>query len=225
MQSIILTICIALLFQFNALGQRSLTKDQIYEYWNAPGETEQRYSKKRIYNEDSLTNSILIKFVDSLKITGVDSIIIFTTGYPGSVLDRTCVSGYIPYDIFIFWNKSGEVFSQSFNSNCRLSYKRVKAQLFDLHKTISQNEFRETFMPVILSGYQQIDGNIFYEMSMISHEPFYTFYYSVGNDSHSYHFSESDIEDQKSLFHWHNLSLSAYKWWDVVKRQIDSENK
>jgi hypothetical protein len=221
MQQHILIICFSLLSHFNTLGQSSLTKDQIYEYWNLSREQGRQCSKKAIFNEDSLTNSILIKFVDSLKIAGVDSIIILS-GYPLYIREQACVLGSISFPSHIFWNKSGETFFQSFNNKCSSSYIKIESQLFYFHKNIIQNE---VFMPVIFSGFQQIDGNIFFEMSIIFHEPSYTFYYSVGNDSNSYHFSYNDIEDQKSLFHGHNLSLSAYKWWEMVKRQIDSENK
>jgi hypothetical protein len=58
-------------------------------------------------------------------------------------------------------------------------------------------------------------------MSMIDHEPCYSFYYVIGSQSRSYQFRESYLEDKKSLFHAYNSNLAAFHWWQLIKKEID----
>jgi len=218
-----ITAVIALLFLTNnyAFGQRSLTKEEILNYWNLPSEKQTR-DPIAIVNSDSAMNVRLSKFVDSLQANNIDSVIVFSTAYPGYISSSRCDTGMFPITTFIIWNKDKVTYIKKLKGNC-LSEVTISssAHLFDFYSNNSPKLQSEFFMPVILGGQLNKDKTISYSMSWIDHELNYSFYYKIGQHHKSFHFCQSYLNNKESLFKDYNLSLSVYKWWQQVKQATD----
>lgn len=204
-----------------AYGQKSLTKEEILKYWNSPSERQTRDSIA-IVNSDSALNVRLSKLVDSLQANNIDTLLIFSTAYPGYISSSKCDTGMFPITTFIIWNKDKVTYIKKLKGNCLSEITKISSShLFDLYSTNSQKLQSEFFMPVILGGQLNKDKTTTYSMSWIDHEPNYSFYYKIGQHSKSFHFCQSYLDNKESLFRDYNLSLSAYKWWQQVKKATD----
>jgi len=216
MASIILILS---LFDIHAFGQRSLTKDEIFKYWNLP--SDKRIDSNLVVDSDSALNVSLINLVDSFQASQVDSLIIFSTAYPGYSSTSKCDTGIFPITSFVIWNKDGLTHIRKLHGNCISEITKSTLQLFDLFDNKRQKLESEIFMPVIFSGQLNKDETVSYSFSWIDHEPNYSFFYNIDGNSNSFHFCQSYLENKRSLFWNYNLSLSAYHWWQQVKNEID----
>lgn len=202
----------------HAFGQRSLTQEEILRYWNSPSERKTRDSIA-IVNSDSALNIRLSKLVDSLQANNIDSIIVFSTAYPGYISASKCDTGIFPITTFIIWNRDKITYVKKLKGNCSSEFiTSSSANLFDFYRDNSQKLQSEFFMPVILGGQLNKDKTISYSMSWIDHEPNYSFYYKIGQHGKSFHFCQSYLDNKESLFKNYNLSLTAYKWWQKVEK-------
>ena len=206
-------------FDIHAFGQRNLTKDEILKYWNLP--SDKRKDSNIVVDSDSALNVRLINLVDSLQESKVDSLIIFSTAYPGYVSTSKCDTGMFPITSFVIWNKDGLTHIRKLQGKCISEITKNSLHLFDLFDNKRQKLESEIFMPVIFCGQMNKDGTVSYSYSWIDHEPNYSFYYNIDGNSNSFHFCQSYLENKKSLFWNYNLSLSAYHWWKQVKNEID----
>ena len=215
------SIIILFLISNCALGQRNLTKDEILRNWNLPSNN-QGNDSNIIVNSDSVLNVQLAKIVDSLLTDKIDSLIIFSTALPGYTSSFSCDTGIFPITSFIIWNKGKVTHIKKIRGNCVSEMdKDSLAYLFNFYGKYYQKIESDIFMPVIFGG--QMNGNktVTYSMSRIDHEPNYSFYYKIGVHDKSFQFCQSYLDNKKSLFHSHNLNLSAYRWWRQVKQAID----
>ena len=212
---------ILLLSVTQVCGQRNLTKDEILKYWNSPSEKNIRDSTS-IVNSDSSLNARLLKFVDSLNSNNVDSVLVFSTAYPGYSSSSKCDTGILfPITTYIIWNSNGVTNIRKIKGNCMSDVvTKSSLHLFDFYNENFEKLSSEIFMPVIFSGKINKDKTISYSGSWVDHEPCYSFYYKVDNFNRSFHFSESYIENKESLFHDFNLDLAAYHWWLTIKKEL-----
>lgn len=214
---------IALLFLTNncVSGQRSLTKDEIMEYWKA--HSGRVGDSSEIVNSDSGLNVYLSKLVDSFQVNNIDSLLIISTAYPGHMRTSKCDTGIFPITTFILWNKNKITHIKKLDGKCSSERTiNTPVQLFDFYNEHSQQLQVEFFIPVVLGGQISKDSTTSYSMILIAHEPSYTFYYKIGQDSKSFQFCQSYLDDKRNLFIDHNLSLAAYTWWQLVKNVTDN---
>jgi len=204
-----------------AFGQRSLTKEEILKNWNSPSERQTRDSIS-IVNSDSALNVRLSTLIDSLQSNNIDSVIVFSTAYPGYISSSKCDTGMFPIKTFIIWVKDKVTYLKKIKGQC-LSEISTSSSLhfFDFYNNHSEELQSEYFMPVVLGGQLNKDKTMSYSMSWIDHEPNYSFYYKIGRHSRSFHFCQSYLDNKESLFKSYNLSLSAYKWWQQVKKATE----
>jgi hypothetical protein len=221
MMKMAITIVITLLLT-KAYSQKPkyLTKDEVLRYWNLPSHKKQKDT--RIVNSGSALNRQLIKFVDSLQLNNLDSVIIFSTAYPGYSSVSKCDTGMFPVTTFIIWNKHGETFIRKMRGACSSGVsKSTLMHLFSFYAGSRAKLKSESFMPVIFNAYINKDKTLTYTETGVDHEPNYSFFYKIGKDSRSFHFCESFLEDKQSIFHDYNLSLKVYAWWMIVKKELD----
>jgi hypothetical protein len=202
-------------------GQKTLTKEEILRYWNVPSDKRIKDSAS-IVDSDSTLNICLSNIVDSLQANDVDSILVFSTAYPGYFSRSSCDTGIFPITTFVIWTKDGGTYLKKLKGACLSDVIRGSSlSLFEFYSGNYQKLKSGNFMPVILGGQINKDKTISYSMSWIDHEPNYSFYYRIGNDSRSFHFCESYIENRKSMFRDYNLTLAAYHWWKILKKETD----
>jgi hypothetical protein len=215
------TIIAFLLISSQIFGQRELTKEEIFKYWNLTSGKNSPDANK-IVNSSNKLNVYLTELIDSLQAKKIDSVIIFSTALPGYSSLSKCDSGMFPVTAFILWNKENATDIKKIKNNCTTDIKSYSLiDLFGFYDKNRQKIESEVFMPVILSGQMNKDKTVSYTWSSVDHEPVYSFYYKIGNHKKVFHFTQSDIENKKSLFHEDNLGLAAYHWWQLIKQEID----
>ena len=221
MKILVLAILLLFLTTVHLYGQRSLTKDEILKHWSLPSD-EQIRDSIGIVDSDSTLNVRLVELVDSLQTKKIDSVIIYSIAYPGYFSMSKCDTEIFPITTFVIWNNGGVTYIRKLQGNCLSEItKDSSSHLFDFYNDNYQKLKSESFMPVILSGRINKDKTVSYAMSWSSDEPKYSFYYKIGNNSKSYHFCQSYLDNKESLFHDYNLTLSAYHWWQLVKLGTD----
>lgn len=221
----IISIIIFSLISNNIWSQKNLTKNEIIAYWNTS------YNK---INPDSITivhssstlNAFLLKLVDSLRSNNIDSVIIFSTAYPGYTSTSKCDFGMFPITTFVIWNKNSLTNIIKLEGSCFFEVTKFSSlHFFDYYGNIKDKIKSENIMPVIFGGQINKNKTITYSMSAIDHEPKYSFYYSIGSDCRSYQFCESYLADKKSLFHYYNSNLAVYHWWNLIKEELDKQDE
>jgi hypothetical protein len=220
MKMVIVMIITLFVTKGYAQGKRYLTKEEVLKYWSLP--RQEGPVDSIVVSFDSALNLSVIKFIDSLQLNKIDSVIIFSTSWPGYVSASRCDTGLYPITTFIIWNKSGETFIKKFTGSCSLDVTMgTSLKLFSFYAN-SKTELRsEFFMPVIFDACLNSDKTLSYTMSTVSHEPDYFFFYKIGTDCRSFKFSESYLENKQSMFYDHNLSLKAYAWWKEVGKVVN----
>lgn len=202
-------------------GQRNLSKEEILKFWNSSSDNN-IIDSSTVVNSDSSLNVQLLKFIDSLHSQKNDSIIVFSTSYPGYLSNSKCDTGMFPITTFIIWDKDGKTYIRSMQGSCVSDVnEKLPLHLFDFYKRNYNKMKSESFMPAILGGQVNKKGTIIYSKGSVDHEPCYSFYYRIGNVSNSFHFRESYIDDKESLFQKYNLNLAIYQWWLSVKNRLD----
>ncbi len=210
------------LFSAIASGQRKLTKEEIINYWTKH-KTENSKDKDvlQVIGSDTILYSRTLKLIDSLHSLGIDSVIIYTVAYPGyNGLDK-CKTGSYPIHSFVIWKSTNQTFAQRLEGNCKSNFDKINStSIFDYYEKNFTTIASECFMPIILGAELSDSNGVKYSMSFINHEPIYSIIYKEGKDFKEKEFSESELEDKKSLFHDHNLNLKSYTWWEIIKRDL-----
>lgn len=219
MKSTTLFLVLVFISITNISGQQKLTKEQILKYW--------------LKSEKPLTNDILIntrfdnnldhkinKFIDSIKNKNIDSIIVYSSAYPGYDVNSKCKSGFFPIYTYIIWKIFGETKIQKIEGNCNFNVAQLNStEMFDFYETNHMRLKGEFFMPVILGGQKdKKKQTVSYSFTSIDHEPSYCIFYSIDANHRTLKFSESEIQDKKSLFYEHNQKLVAIEWWKIIKK-------
>lgn len=207
-----------LLVNSDAHAQKELTKEEIIQYWKVDSAAYKR--SLAIVNSDSIVNAGMVSFIDSLQSKGIDSVIVYSISYIGSVMELNCYAGIFPTDVFVVWKKMAVTYCKQFKG-CYLSeiVKGEGTDLFDFYAAHRQKLATERFMPVIMGARVEGDKRVFIH-HYISHEECYSFFYKKGDERRSFHFSRSMIEDKQSLFYQDNLDLAAYEWWKMMGKEI-----
>ena len=210
-----------LLVSLFASGQRNLTKEEILQ------DHKTSYFKKQL-SKDSIKltwsdelNTKIFYHIDSLKKSGVDSLIVYSVSYPGFAFKiDSCASKY-GTSAYLIWKKQGKVTIEKFKGQCYSLIAHDKSQdIFTFYDTYHSQLNEESFMPIIYSGQTNDKNGITYTGSMSFHEPKYSLYYDINTNYNSLTFGESELEDKKSLFYNYNLDLAAVHWWTLITKQV-----
>lgn len=121
---------------------------------------------------------------------------------------QTNQTGSYPINSFVIWKTINQTYSQRLEGKCKSTpYKIDSAIIFDYYDKHFTTIARECFMPIIFGAELSDNKNVKYSMCYINHEPNYSIIYKDGDAFKEIEFSESELEDKKSIFHGHNLSL------------------
>jgi hypothetical protein len=218
MKAIFIITLLSVLSSSIVIGQRNLTKDEIFQSEIKSNKYRQLPKDSIRFSWDEAINDKIHHLLDSLQSQKIDSLIVYSIAYPGysGKLDP-CISSY-PNSTYIIWKNNGLIDLLRLNGKCQSEAIRIKQDsIFSFYNSNYQELKKEEFMPIIL-GARIIDSVIRVSMSHTSHEPKYILFYEMGEYHKKFDFTESDLEDKKSFFHDDNLSLKAYYWWQIISR-------
>ncbi|OQP47497.1 hypothetical protein A4H97_08380 [Niastella yeongjuensis] len=206
-----------------AQEKKPLTPQEALKYWRPP--SWQKPTDSLIVDGSEAYNLHLNKFIDSLRIDGVDSVIVFSTQYIGYSSMNECDTGGSPIKTFIIWNKGGATSIRKIQGRCSIDVSRTSSEdLFGLYANNQAKLRKEYFMPVISKAWLNKYKTMDFLISWVDHEPNYSFFYKVGKDSRCLRFNESFLEDEQSMFHNYNLALKTYAWWKMVKKEVGQKD-
>lgn len=220
MKAIFIITLLSILNSSIVIGQRNLTKDEIFQHEIKSNKYQQLPKDSIRFSWDEVINNKIHNILASLQNQKIDSLIVYSIAYPGysGRLD-TCISMY-PNSTYIIWRNEGLIEMLRLNGKCQFKAIQIKQDsIFSFYNSNYQELKKEEFMPIIF-GAQIIDSVTRVSMSHISHEPKYILYYEMGEYQKKFDFTESDLEDKKNIFHDNNLSLKAYYWWKIISRLV-----
>jgi len=211
-------------FFFTAIasGQKKLTKEEVLTYWTAD-KSENLKGKDVLQHTggDTILCSRTLTLIDSLHRLGIDSVIVYTVAYPGYSGSGKCQMGSYPVHSSVIWKHNNQTYAQRLEGKCHSTlYKIDSAGIFDYYNKNFTTITSEYFMPIILDAELSDDKIVKYTLIYSNHEPNYSIIYKDGHAFKEIEFSKSEVEDKKSLFHDHNLSLKSYTWWEIIKRDL-----
>ena len=221
MKVTVILIPIFLLVTLFASGQRNLTKEEILQDYKT-SHFKKQLSKDSIKLTWSDELNMKINYhIDSLKKSGVDSLIVYSVSYPGYAFKiDSCTSKY-GTSAYLIWKRQGKVTIEKFTGQCYSVLDNDKSQgIFTFYDTHHSQLNEEIFMPIIYNGQTNDKNGITYTASMSFHEPKYSLYYDINTSYNLLTFGESELEDKKSLFYNYNLDLAAFHWWTLITKQV-----
>jgi len=217
-------LIISLLFFASNISftQKVLSKEEILDELARIEKLYKRkdYVEKLEWSIDSVTKL----FYDSLKNKNIDTIGIFVEYLPGYISNDTCDQDQSPKKCFIHWLKNDKYYSTVLTQFCDYKIKTIKSStIIDYYRNSRDDLKNEKIPPCISSGEIDENGQFSIAAYFIDHEPNYTIFCKIANDSILIRFNESDFEYQESLFYKDNRSLKTYSWYKLIKNQIGIE--
>jgi len=216
-------VFIALLFLANVStsAQKTLTKEEILQDHKASNIRKQLPNDSIKLSWDHELDVKLRYRIVSLKSSAIDSFIVYSVSYPGSVYKiDSCTSKYST-SAYLIWKRQGKVTIEKFKGECHSIIGNNKSEdIFAFYGTHHSQLKDEMFMPIIYSGEINNCNEITYMTSMSFHEPKYSLRYDVNSNYNSFSFGESELTDKKNLFYNYNLDLAAYHLWTLISEQV-----
>jgi hypothetical protein len=203
-------------------GQRKLSKEEILQDHKTSQIKRQLSKDSTKLTWDDNLNLKLHNCIDSLKKSGIDSLIIYSVSYPGSIhrMD-TCISKYST-SVYLIWKVLGEVNIKKIYGKCHFTTVSDKwKDIFSFYDAHSSQLNDEMFMPIIFSGQISDNNRITYETSLSFHETKYSLYYDIHSNYNSFSFGESELTNEQSIFYTYNLDLAAYHWWKLISENAN----
>jgi hypothetical protein len=220
MRKLILFTFLGFGFQ-DLIAQEHLSNQQLQKLWHElkdPSLTRGQAIQQTIF-DSSLLRSVELTMMD-LKNKGIDTIAIYSVGYPGYISLDTCERKNFPVDLFIFW-KAGDAYfiKRIFHKCASITDSLSSSQVFDYYIKHSNEIDRETIMPFIYNG--KLDGNndLSYSCKGVFDEPFYCYYFEIKGNYKLVEFSESYISDKENPFHMYNIHSKSYELFLLLRKE------
>ncbi len=212
----IIPIILTLIFPFIADSQNKMSKKEIFQYWI---QTENNQIEG--INYKSQFDSLVVKFIDNLKSSHIDTIGAYAEDYVGSSTWDSCECGLTPWIAFVQWIQHGKTYQQKITKCC--TYQSIFLNNSDLINYYISNKNRidkERIMPVITGTSRDEKGQILFEMSMVDHTTHYTIFCNLSENSKLLTFTQYDLENEDNIFYTDNINSSIYSWRKIIENQI-----
>ncbi len=209
------TVLLIVLTTVTSFCQRQMTRDEILI---ALTKSQKPVNKDSLFRFDIHTQTRTT--FDNLLKSGVDTILVYSVSYPGTVqVGIDSCSTIDPVYSYFFWKRQGKYLLKKVNGKCEGGQSATNSKVI---KFISGNFSKmadEFFMSVTYGVVEdgdefRISGNV------IVHEPNYEILLQLGDKFKYLGFTDSELTDKKSLFYDHNHNLTSYKLFRLIKKQI-----
>jgi len=214
----VLMILTCPLFLFS---QSKIGKQEIYSKWISMDK-----KVKRINGYKQNFDSIIVGFVDSLKIAGIDTFGIYKKDYVGAISDDSCDCGIVPWTAYIHWINKGLTYSQKITKCCRYSPKIIiSSSLIRYYDNCRIKIDNERILPVITGASINNKGDLLITEMDIDHTTYYSIYCDLNGKNKFVSFQDFEIESEDNLFHTDNLNSIINSWKVVIESQINEVYK
>ena len=198
-------------------SQNKMSKQEIYNYWNK--------TSKEIENLDNYKtqfDSVIVKYIDNLKSSGIDTIGAFSMEDVGSETFDTCECGIIPWVAYVQWQQNGKTFHQKITKCCNFKPKEIESStLINYYNEFMVQIDKEIIMPVITGTSKGEKGEILLNMDMIDHTTHYLIYCELNEHSKFTTFDKYELENEDNIFYADNLNSKINSWRKKIETQIN----
>lgn len=208
---ILILTCIPL----NSFAQTDLSKKEIYDLWvkhikPVPDSVRLKYE----------LDSIVLCFIDSMKISGIDTLGVYSEMYPGFYFDDSCMQGIVPWNTFVHWSDKGRIYHREFSENCVFSKKRIDYSVLLSYYLAAKNRInKERILPPI-TGAIDDGGEPSIIFSMIDHTTHYLIYVKYGDLTKLIKYEEFFLEEKEGLFYDDNNNSTIESWGKMIENDI-----
>lgn len=222
MSKMIFQMILILIIPLNLFSQGKISKQEIY------AQIHDNMNKHNVTGGyKTHFDSVVVHVLDSLKVSGVDTLGAYAEEYVGSYFLDTCQCGNIPWIASVQWVHNGETYYQALTARChykpvRISYSTLIRYYINCMTTID----KETIMPVITGASINKNGEILYDMEMVDHTTHFTIYCDVKGHSKFTTFEDYFLENKKNIFYNDNINSTINSWRKMIVSQInETENE
>ena len=220
MKSLTVTIFILFFSLMNGNSQTNLTKNEILSSWAAANKADTIKDLSNV-TINPKTKKRIIEFIDSLNSKGIDTIIIYTIAYRGYFTKDSCLDYVYPIYSYLLWISNNEVNNKTIRGKCESAIMKINSpDIFEFYKNNKESIKKEIIMPVILNAQRTKENNINYSIVTLDNDPNYSIYFLFGNSFKIVNFTQSDMQNENSLFHDYNLNLKSIQLWKLIKKEI-----
>lgn len=209
-------VLLSILTSMTSYGQRKMTKEEIFKTWKG-FQQEQNWDSLFRFEIHGQTRETL----DKLLRDGVDTLLVYSVSYPGSVeLKKDPCSTRDPIMSYFFIQHQGNNYFKRVNGKCETAQFKTSDRLI---KFMSSNyeKIKEEFFMNVIYGVEGQGDDLHISGSLIAHEPKYEILLQLGNRFKYLRFTESELTDKKNLFYDYNRSLTSFKNFELIKSKIE----
>ena len=157
--------------------------------------------------------------IGSLRLRGVDTLLVLVESHPGTLIADTCRASDYPAEVYIFWCTSGKDSLKKNPNKCGLNaIETASSPVFEFFFQYQRQIEREYIMPVIIDARKK-GGRIIYNRIISSDIDEYVLYYSIHGVCKRYAFSSADVTNKSSLFYSDNIESQVYKWFLALQKE------
>ena len=195
-------------------SQDTLSKKEIYNIW--------RYEIENRKIIDTNFDSIIVSFVDSLKMSMVDTLGIFSRVVTGSYLrNDTCESGVSPWTAHIQWIKNGVTYTRKITQYCTFLTKEIdSSSLITYYLNNKEIIDKERIMPVILNATIKSNRKVVFSSQSTSSSTIYEIYCEYLGNSKFTRFEDYFFENEKNIYYSDNINSKTNIWRKLIEKQI-----
>ncbi len=207
-------------------GQNLLQKSEIYNSWikSHPASYNCDTAIDQL-SYDSVIEAQIKTTIESLRATGVDTLLILVNSHPGTLIADTCRASHYPAEVYVFWRLARKDSLKKNPDKCGLNEIITRCTpVFEFFSKNTDQLGREYIMPVILSARKQAD-QVIYDRIISSDIDEYVLYYSIHDHCRLFTFSKADITYKNSIFYSDNLKTKAYQWFVALEKECTKLKK
>jgi len=213
---IISTILISMI-SLVASSQVKMSKQEIYTHMIS---TSFEFNKLEIYR--TRFDSNMVKLIDSLRHSGVDTIGAYSEEDVGSYFLDSSQCGIIPWTGYIHWVKNGMTYYQKISRRCKFKASEIDNSILIRYYINAKKQIdNEMIMPVITGMSKNKNGEILFDMEMVDHMVHYNIYCDLNGHSRFTTFQQYYLDNANNLFYEDNLNSVINSWRKMIINQIE----
>jgi hypothetical protein len=205
-----------------AYSQVEMSKQEIYKHEIS---TSWEINKPDIFR--TRFDSAIVKLIDNLKFSGVDTIGAYSEEDVGSYFLDSCQCGNIPWIGYIYWIQNGINYCQRVSCRCMFEAVEIENSVLISYYINAKNQIdNNMIMPVIIRMSKNEKGEILSDIEMVDHTIHYNIYCDLNGHSRFTTFQQYFLENENNLFYKDNQNSVINSWRKMIINQIEEiENK
>jgi hypothetical protein len=213
---------IALLPLF-AFSQDKISKEEIYSYWL-------KSKQKQMLDENyrSHFDSKIIKTIDSLKDSGVDTFGVYSVDFIKTVRLDSCeeANGKWEWAAFIQWIKNKITYHQKLTKRCQfMPIELDSSAIISFYIANKTSIDKERIMPVITGASKDKNGNIQFGYEGIANSTYHSIYCYLNGVSKFTRFDQYELDNKNNVFYLDNINSKINIWKIMILNQIKEIEK